>query len=1085
MKNILILLLILSQPLHAADNCGVEALNTEVQRREKLAHEAEKPKGLFSRFTQTAKAIFSSKKPGIEYSARKAEIEAGHASAKRTLTGDWPDFNDEFVKKTTENMISEKGGEKKRYLDAKLRGDKHIDFLEAMGFGFFPSRDEILVPDILTFAKKYNAWADGLIAAGKVAASDVLRPARIYERGGEGFRPARGQLNDAAFMKGVAQDGLFPIGEGEQLNSHVSFGMHDLAHFSAFYEDPNFMKAFRQGYKGLAERGVLDPNGPEANRLYHAAENLSLVRPTDLPKFDLDLPVVAPDQVLSAGQVEKYLNEKYSGPGGQKQLASRLQRLVEQLPDAAQHIGGASRDFFTAQTLIAAKGPSSYTYYSLLGMVHESATLKGGLAASVARLEVAIAESAKITPAEWMREVSKPELDPNSRVYRFITESGLFDKDSQFYKDHVAKAKPFAARMHAPTREISNDSGFERHPQTIPDLQVSHPIDPETAEVDSFVADMQGKFTIQSLTHSANPAAVENHQILTYLEPTPEVERVLRSDQRRAAWVSRQRERGTHAFRLSRDDVSDWAKSAPHAGDVFFDRDRKATYKIISRRGDHSKVEIIHAGSVIEGEISNSQLQSTEVTQLGPRTRLETIDYSIKTEAKNIDGRIAAESRAMHELMFLNRLGRGHPERAAANARLHKTIRELNAAQAKVLANHGLYAVEADPVAGTPYKILKIDLSKSDPEHWMVKFEKESGVAPNFIFDPATFLGSPGVGVAYFQNDTDFVAVPWGEATDTAPSQTMVHEVHHWAVDRGLGGKHLPEKFVIRPGGDPKWKNTPNEIYLRYYGIDEVTARAAEAEAALMKVVRLTAARQNYALLKRRGKLDPASKIRFESLPNFIDMGYRATISDAKQIAEHALPIIDQLMTRLIEGKATIRISANAGQVTFSDGGHPPVMRTIDYNPNSQRVELSEAGAAKEGISALEYQKLKQIFPDRRELALYLQAAHNKKVITEKIDFLTSLSQIKVQQLVNSLNAERKAAGRAVGSISAGYVRGLKDAVAVEPATTDTGKLILLSDGLRQPSDVPAAPVSGDAYSGDAEPPTLSRPPRQNPGAGH
>jgi hypothetical protein len=334
----------------------------------------------------------------------------------------------------------------KLYLDEKHFGNPYIIYLEKLGFQF--SAEKIDVPSLSQIVKRQNKHLDHLIATGILKEDEVVRPARIFQKTtGEYIWIAYGKeipvdaepLKNLIFPDEIAfqmlASGYFAIGDitpSQNPSAENSFivTLHDLSHQMSLALNPEFMKEMRKGTQAAISRsgGKLDP--AIVSRWVTVFELGDVINPSARLRLinELDLSTVANKPKPVVSDVEKTLSHLYHHPAQFRIAVSRALDFYDQNSNA---FGSAVGDVVNWQRRFRKDRPQNPNqslqslYYELHKQTYSGAS-ETELIHLLARFELGMLESTKLTPGLWAREALQPEISPDSFIFRYICKSGIF-----------------------------------------------------------------------------------------------------------------------------------------------------------------------------------------------------------------------------------------------------------------------------------------------------------------------------------------------------------------------------------------------------------------------------------------------------------------------------------------------------------------------------------------------------------------------------------------------------------------------------------------------------------------------------------
>ncbi len=317
------------------------------------------------------------------------------------------------------------------YLEAARNSDPRIATLARLGIEFKPeSETPFSIPAYPEFAKRYEAWLQEHISAGRLDPAEAIRPGRAFidPQGNHHFlrieeTPQADWVfvdvssSPLIFTKMLAQ-GLFPLSNNWRI-------LHDTGHLAALAENPQFMaRLFR-----LANRsrpGENRPKGADMHvRFFYFFEGLAVV---PAAKRALLLPHLSeplqknPEGLVTVHDVGRFLTAL-----PKQELNARADKLLQLFPQFVQHYGNWEPGVAGGNSEISDSLPrlarnlkdAKERWIRVEGLPSHL------LAYSLARLEVAMWQSTHVTVENFYDDVLARETPKTSPVYRMFVESGV------------------------------------------------------------------------------------------------------------------------------------------------------------------------------------------------------------------------------------------------------------------------------------------------------------------------------------------------------------------------------------------------------------------------------------------------------------------------------------------------------------------------------------------------------------------------------------------------------------------------------------------------------------------------------------
>lgn len=263
----------------------------------------------------------------------------------------WTQYGEDYAKATRAALEASRPF----YEAALANGHPHAEMMRALGFEW--REDGVGVPELGALIQAIEGRFDAMIRDGQLTEADVMRPARVFvgadgERFAvpygqpvpEGARPDSGVI-ELGFVLEMMRDGHFILGDHGSFNSPedlhrlLTVFLHDMGHWTAFAENPAYMKAVRALSGEMAARGVSwDTDVDLARRFTFVLENVSVIdaehRPELLKTFglDRDVPVTAEAMRHRARRLSP------------RQLGERVDATLALFARVGHPYGGSNRD---------------------------------------------------------------------------------------------------------------------------------------------------------------------------------------------------------------------------------------------------------------------------------------------------------------------------------------------------------------------------------------------------------------------------------------------------------------------------------------------------------------------------------------------------------------------------------------------------------------------------------------------------------------------------------------------------------------------------------------------------------------------
>ncbi len=325
------------------------------------------------------------------------------------------------------------------------RQDRRLSILRYLGFQLNRS-GAITVPPWDTWALAYEMRLQEHLASGRLRPEDVLRPGRLFQDslGGMHFcdyrfdpDPSWVEIDVSAhpplFFQ-MIRAGVFPVTANHR-------ALHDLSHAAGLLDSPEYMAGIRQMATKASEENGRARGRDRHIRFFFLYEGLALVpaekreelrhylaepfwkrerrerwwRPGVLRDDDR---LVTVDEVrLALQQLSPSAVEKHG------------RRLLAAVPSLLEHYGGASRELgSTYRNRELLEAMDLLCFSAQVGIDHATGS---ALVTALARLEVALWESTRVTVTEIFQALGQAKVPEASPVYRMFVHSGLTDSKNR------------------------------------------------------------------------------------------------------------------------------------------------------------------------------------------------------------------------------------------------------------------------------------------------------------------------------------------------------------------------------------------------------------------------------------------------------------------------------------------------------------------------------------------------------------------------------------------------------------------------------------------------------------------------------
>ncbi len=323
------------------------------------------------------------------------------------------------------------------------------------------SENLVLPPRLHDFISAYDAVIDKEIGRGVLTEKDVFRFGRAFRdwRGNYLFLgwwdfPPPGYYE-------IDPNRIPPTAIGMMLNQgfmpiSLGRGFHDSRHFEAFAQFPvSYMKPLRAFIRQLGTDYRL-PRRERSLRVFWALEVLSLVPKSRWPKLKALLSPPAQVNIrtlVTVDDVKRY----YEDTSFNEVVEPRARALLAALPHLIDNYGGGPRDpslDWMSSDQGARENPKGMADRLALLLDHfrdqrndvedpnekwlskaNNDSLELTIRHELARLEVALRESTRIGPTEFIQQLAEPVTDPEGSLYRMFVLSGVSAKLDGLFSD--------------------------------------------------------------------------------------------------------------------------------------------------------------------------------------------------------------------------------------------------------------------------------------------------------------------------------------------------------------------------------------------------------------------------------------------------------------------------------------------------------------------------------------------------------------------------------------------------------------------------------------------------------------------------
>lgn len=366
-------------------------------------------------------------------------------------------------------------------LSVLKRAYKHHDAyalqLKEMGYSFKEGVER--------YAPFYDTvnWAltklNYLVNSSQVSEVDIIVPAKafaieqagvkkvVYIPFGQAVPVGAIELNllpPDVFVEMLAQ-GYFPIGAPIREHTNQTLCEHDMAHIAGFISHPNYMKAIRQAFQRVKVMMEENPaiktalsnfDSLYSLRLYYMIEVFSIVSASSKETLEDLLRLRVEDYSLDRPQEIYPRIVDFLLAAEPANLNKYLYRLYEAFPSLVNPLGGESRDILN-RTRKFGRGNQSGSFYSTMSNLDskfDGSSIYSLLLNAKAALENkrsnhpdyektireihapligSLLGTCQLTVEDWVFEAIKEVPDKDSKLYKYIVGTGLWNKSHVLY----------------------------------------------------------------------------------------------------------------------------------------------------------------------------------------------------------------------------------------------------------------------------------------------------------------------------------------------------------------------------------------------------------------------------------------------------------------------------------------------------------------------------------------------------------------------------------------------------------------------------------------------------------------------------
>jgi hypothetical protein len=414
--------------------------------------------------------LIALRKPAQEAAAARAAAsnvgKSAGKTAERELSSDWKNYSASFqeaVKKNVENSSAV-------YKNAIENKRPYIKSLESLGYKFHVNGDQVTVdvPSLEQINQKIKAKMQSYVDSGRIKADDVLLPARAFTNEKnevvlipfgdpvpEGYKhfmsvAGDGTLSSKDYTRAI-REGKFPIGEvaNDVRGNAQTVLEHDLAHVTAFMDNPEFMAALKKGYIETGKAGKdLQPQEKmnRVARLTYLSEMFEITTPKQgmaLNKFLTDNKVAgvfSQNKFVTPAQVRQALDGK---------SADELKDMLKTMNDKGfvEPLGGARRDLMTVASEKKGDGLGTGTFFETphgiaqraLGRIEQRSWVqpkREDYLKAVTEGLTMLHNSKQLDVTTAVREAFKPKIEKSDISYKVFCGSGVFTDETMVFQSY-------------------------------------------------------------------------------------------------------------------------------------------------------------------------------------------------------------------------------------------------------------------------------------------------------------------------------------------------------------------------------------------------------------------------------------------------------------------------------------------------------------------------------------------------------------------------------------------------------------------------------------------------------------------------
>ncbi len=343
-------------------------------------------------------------------------------------------------------------------ISAYKNGEPHALHLYNMGFRF---EKELVVPSFKDVMNYYQEGMQKLISLGRLDKRDVLEPVLVLEKFNKKSEKIFVKFGDKIpkdyhlsasgivpedVLVDLISSGQFPMGANRLMDSGslgdgASEFIHDLAHYTAFLDYPDYLKIFKKLAIDERKGSEVFLEGFKGQHRAYIYELLQTVRPEKFGNLRTLLKV--PDS--SSGFVHIDTMKKTYKALDQEEVDRMIKELQVKMPQVMEYVGGGARDIISRGNFVhfrdnihsLAANRSPLTHLDGLEELKNKdlAAQKEELAIIATLLD----GLSQVSVSDILESYNFYKIKKGSRLNRFYKESGLY-KYPRFYS-HTTGAR--------------------------------------------------------------------------------------------------------------------------------------------------------------------------------------------------------------------------------------------------------------------------------------------------------------------------------------------------------------------------------------------------------------------------------------------------------------------------------------------------------------------------------------------------------------------------------------------------------------------------------------------------------------------